>query len=33
MAAAIIAGAFGYRVLIRRIQHAREPDPQSTLKI
>jgi len=33
MAAVIVAGAFGYRILIRRIQHAREPDPQSTLKI
>lgn len=33
MAAVLVAGLVIFRALIRRIQHAREPDPQSTLKI
>ena len=33
MAAVLVAGFVIFRGFIRRIQRAREPDPQSTLKI
>ena len=33
MAVVLALAALGWRVVGRRIKHAREPDPQSTLKI
>ena len=33
MAGILVAGVVIFRILIRRIGRAREPDPQSTLKI
>jgi hypothetical protein len=33
MAALVVVGSFVVRIVARRIAHAREPDPKSTLKI